>query len=87
MGSHGHCGPLANPSHGPPPSQLHFNPRGGRGTGWGRAGQVGKDELLISTRNCLCLLICPQGGYQPHQHPAWGCPNPHGCSDKSFWSL
>lgn len=62
-------------SHPPPPSQLHFNPRGGVGAR-GREGQAGSEELPSM----------PSSACQPCLPPAWGCPA-GGSSDESFWSL
>lgn len=74
---------LAAQFHPPPPSQLHFNPRGGVGA-QGRAG--GQCRTPLSTQSCLCVLLCAQGSCQPARS-CLGVPGHQGCSDKSFWSL
>lgn len=58
-----------------------------RGSGVPGTGQAGSEECPSGPRPaCVCSSDPRAAGSSPSPLPG-GAPGPHGCSDKSFWSL
>lgn len=76
------CSSPAAHSHQPSPPSSTLTLEGVGAPDGDRAGQNTPQypELPVAA------LLSPGGSQRP-QPPAWGCPNPRSCPDKSFWSL